>query len=712
MSAQIESPASTAASSTRVNGNRKNSSRSNSAERKPLHFATENPIKWGSTPNLADKCIFGVKSNTSSFNSERFKDGSDITVVQSLKQSYEMLCETPVFASLKFDGTNLGKDIDGKLYGRNLMVKEDADTYQDVPVRGEKGWKVEHIDVRLLAAELLRLKTIRRGGVNVIAFGELLCNQHLYDYAKENMAGQWYIFAVVVTFVGANDERTQAKGYSASDVDEIAMNLRSDGHLVKVHEPIDAETEKALVAEKREGKGNVNNPDRLSNVVVDCSEREYTYRITLYNSPALAYFLYSLGLADSQYPGQMWSGPNGWLREMYKMDRNIGLALPKGAKPDALTRDNNSSVTVPFQGSHYSSVSAFLNDNAIFSTLTSGRTEGFVLNQLSSKSVSMKHGLEVDEAISFKFKSGFEYQPGAKARVAAAIDSYAAASRGESVFLGRVPGSAGKLVEVFASTGPNSIDGVRDGSEAAPELNRMYWALKPVIEKIKAVLDVDQRVITVPKSKEGGGVDGEFELEETIEKFDPTASTEEAERNKRATEHRRAALSRKKEAEKQAELARVMAGAVKCRVKPQYACDVKAQGNFRKGYAMAVASARTKFDRAEVYYKAGTGSASATAPADKGADTDYELGFAAYLSLIADELTNSGDVPTVKEGGFIFEAVGSFDNTPEGTGSETRKGCNSFEELENLLLQEAHVAEVRSFLRKQFEKWLAAQTNN
>ena len=55
----------------------------------------------------------------------------------------DKLFRNPIEATQKFDGTNVGKDSDGNMYGRNKMIGSQTETYQKMSLHG-----VKKIDVK------------------------------------------------------------------------------------------------------------------------------------------------------------------------------------------------------------------------------------------------------------------------------------------------------------------------------------------------------------------------------------------------------------------------------------------------------------------------------------------------------------------------------------------------------------------------------------
>lgn len=102
------------------------------------------------------------------------------------------LFERPCEASHKFDGTNVGKDQDGKLYGRNKMINPNAKSYQKTSLDALK-----NIEVAPVKKEIEELAGIENLG-NFVLYGELMCNKGLYDYEDKNLSSAWTIFGAMI----------------------------------------------------------------------------------------------------------------------------------------------------------------------------------------------------------------------------------------------------------------------------------------------------------------------------------------------------------------------------------------------------------------------------------------------------------------------------------------------------------------------------------
>jgi hypothetical protein len=83
----------------------------------------------------------------------------------------------PFEASQKFDGTNVGKDTSGLMYGRNKMISFTAGSYQKTNIDF-----VKKMDVNPLRNELNEVCGVDLK--NFVLYGELMCNSSLYNYKE------------------------------------------------------------------------------------------------------------------------------------------------------------------------------------------------------------------------------------------------------------------------------------------------------------------------------------------------------------------------------------------------------------------------------------------------------------------------------------------------------------------------------------------------
>ena len=97
----------------------------------------------------------------------------------------QAIFETSVFATIKFDGTNVGRDETGLMYGRNKTIKAGTKAYQKAPLAN-----VEKIDTVAIKKELLAQTGISEDAIQtIVVYGELMCNKGLYRYDEDNLFG-------------------------------------------------------------------------------------------------------------------------------------------------------------------------------------------------------------------------------------------------------------------------------------------------------------------------------------------------------------------------------------------------------------------------------------------------------------------------------------------------------------------------------------------
>lgn len=89
--------------------------------------------------------------------------------------------------SQKYDGTNVGKDEYGQMYGRNKMISKNDTTYMKTDLKC-----VEAID-----AAKMKMAFVIQVGVKAfqvkkfVVYGELMCNSGLFDYDVSGVSGSF-----------------------------------------------------------------------------------------------------------------------------------------------------------------------------------------------------------------------------------------------------------------------------------------------------------------------------------------------------------------------------------------------------------------------------------------------------------------------------------------------------------------------------------------
>ena len=108
----------------------------------------------------------------------------------------EILLETPAVATEKLDGTNVGKDDEGNIYGRRLLIDKDKTSYQRVSLD-----KVKTADICKVKMEICKVLKIDETELRkFLVFGELICNK-AYDYVERDLLSTWKVFGAMIEAV-------------------------------------------------------------------------------------------------------------------------------------------------------------------------------------------------------------------------------------------------------------------------------------------------------------------------------------------------------------------------------------------------------------------------------------------------------------------------------------------------------------------------------
>jgi hypothetical protein len=140
------------------------------------------------------------------------KAGLPADVVKRVEKSLT----TRACFSKKYDGTNVGIDCEGEMYGRNMMIQKGADDYQKTSLKHVKTCDVQAIRDKLLKAVEEAIAATAGGYrgedhvdivgdlafriAKTVVYGELMCNSNIYGYAAQKLQGQFCVFGAMVEF--------------------------------------------------------------------------------------------------------------------------------------------------------------------------------------------------------------------------------------------------------------------------------------------------------------------------------------------------------------------------------------------------------------------------------------------------------------------------------------------------------------------------------
>ena len=168
-------------------------------------------FQWGKTPNALNTFC----NDYVSFKEEAMR----------IKGLTKIFLNQKVFATEKLDGTNVGKDELGQMYGRRCLIGNLSEFYQKTSLK-----KVKQADIAKLKIYLCNEASIDQNKIqNFLVYGELMCNS-IYDYKERDLVGEWRVFgAIIVAGKDFSDEvfeKLKEAGFAVSqDSDEERIRI-------------------------------------------------------------------------------------------------------------------------------------------------------------------------------------------------------------------------------------------------------------------------------------------------------------------------------------------------------------------------------------------------------------------------------------------------------------------------------------------------------
>ena len=130
-----------------------------------------------------------------------------------------------MLATEKYDGTNVGKDEHGLLYGRRLMIPSgEGRSYQHTPLTA-----VNRVDTARMKADLfaeLDATPEEISAFTMVVYGELMINKGLFDYAERSLSSGWFAFGAILRHNGTVFNTANAE----AGVTRLAAQLTKHGY--------------------------------------------------------------------------------------------------------------------------------------------------------------------------------------------------------------------------------------------------------------------------------------------------------------------------------------------------------------------------------------------------------------------------------------------------------------------------------------------------
>jgi len=139
-----------------------------------------NTLKWSSIANAVAKLTANSRVCYERHGDDETLESAEPKLKPALEDMRAVLFEHPVAScTVKVDGTNVGIDSFGNIYGRNQMVDPTATNYMKTDLALLKSMRVAAIQSKVDSLGCPGESVIDR----FVLYGELTCNKTLYDYA-------------------------------------------------------------------------------------------------------------------------------------------------------------------------------------------------------------------------------------------------------------------------------------------------------------------------------------------------------------------------------------------------------------------------------------------------------------------------------------------------------------------------------------------------
>ncbi|KAJ3236349.1 hypothetical protein HDU81_010840 [Chytriomyces hyalinus] len=158
---------------------------------------SQNLHQWPSIEHLHASICAGIAWKIKSCQTKDLKPAQDVRTEIDL-----FIAQLSGFAVEKIDGTNLGIDRSGELFGRRLQIESSAQVYQKTPLSTLRSLNVGALYdalVNQVSGSALPQPAVFR------LYGELGCNS-LYDYTSKGYYKSWRCFGAVMRLETAADK--------------------------------------------------------------------------------------------------------------------------------------------------------------------------------------------------------------------------------------------------------------------------------------------------------------------------------------------------------------------------------------------------------------------------------------------------------------------------------------------------------------------------
>ena len=145
---------------------------------------------------------------------------------------YKFFLQTPCYATEKYDGTNIAKDDQGRVYSRRYLLDNGQEEFIKTSLE-----KVKEADINKFKDRVIETSGLETDSVNkCLVYGELMCNG-FYDYRTRGIVGGWKVFGAVLEFkkeLQENLDKVLKAGFAASKKNGNQIKLFSNDKFTEV----------------------------------------------------------------------------------------------------------------------------------------------------------------------------------------------------------------------------------------------------------------------------------------------------------------------------------------------------------------------------------------------------------------------------------------------------------------------------------------------
>ena len=160
---------------------------------------------------------------------------------------HKFFLHTSCFATEKYDGTNISKDHQGRLYSRRYQLEKGQQEFIKTSLA-----KVREADIDMFKNRLIEVAGLDAAVISkCLVYGEFMCNG-FYDYRARGIVGDWKVFGAIIEMkkgVQEHLEKLLKSGFAAAKKTDNQIKLLANDMFVDVanYAKLDAPEKKQIL---------------------------------------------------------------------------------------------------------------------------------------------------------------------------------------------------------------------------------------------------------------------------------------------------------------------------------------------------------------------------------------------------------------------------------------------------------------------------------